>query len=235
MMEKTNAVRRDVCSSEDGSSLVAVIGIGFVMLLLVSTVLTSSFNGWRRANESEDYHAALAAAEAGINDYLYRLNQDGNYWQYTSPTAPSPNPPPDGNAALAGPVPLPGGASDATFTYSTDIAEIAAQGTVGLTVQGIVNDEVRQIDVTLRRRSFLDYLYFTDFETQDPGGHNLPSSRRANMEAGCYEYRYDGRVGGNNPCTDIVFGAGRGEFVFDGELFDGIDPEIQAMFYGADE
>jgi len=36
-------------------------------------------------------------------------------------------------------------------------------------------------------------------------------------------------------CTDIVFGAGRGEFVFDGELFDGIDPEIQAMFYGADE
>ncbi|MDF1486883.1 type II toxin-antitoxin system Phd/YefM family antitoxin [Tessaracoccus caeni] len=34
--------------------------------------------------------------------------------------------------------------------------------------------------------------------------------------------------------ADIVFGAGKGEFVLDTEIFDGVDAEIQEMFYGAD-
>lgn len=31
---------------------------------------------------------------------------------------------------------------------------------------------------------------------------------------------------------DVVFGAGRGELVFESDLFGGLNPEIQAMFYG---
>lgn len=192
---------------EEGSSLIAVIGISFVMLILVSAVLTSAFSGFRRSVESEDFHASLAAAEAGIADFIYRLNQDGNYWQYQT-TAASP----DGNGALDGFVPLPGASSNASFTYSTDITEIAAQGTVGLTVVGQVGDTQRQIDVTVRRRSFLDYLYFTDLETQDPGAMYITDATQTDMEDGsdgdsCLVHRYTtgSPTRQSPPCREIVF------------------------------
>ena len=56
-------------------------------------------------------NASLAAAEAGIDDYLFRLNQDGAYWRY--------GPPPDaegtgGNDAFTTCVPVPGAASAAS-------------------------------------------------------------------------------------------------------------------------
>ena len=49
------------------------------------------------SRRDQDWNAALAAAEAGIDDYVFRLNENSNYCQYSAS-----NLPPDGNQAFTG-------------------------------------------------------------------------------------------------------------------------------------
>ena len=56
------------------------------------------------SHHDQNWNAALAAAEAGIDDYIFRLNENGNYWQYNAG-----NLPPDGNKAFIQYVPVAGG------------------------------------------------------------------------------------------------------------------------------
>jgi hypothetical protein len=60
-------------------------------------------------------------------------------------------------------------------------------GSISLTSKGRVNGEVREILVSLRRASFLDFLYYSDKETTDP-----PLQSASN----CDRYRYEGRGSG---------------------------------------
>ncbi len=49
---------------------------------MVATVaLTGAIRTLKVADRAEDWQAALAAAEAGVNDYLARLHRDDNYWR----------------------------------------------------------------------------------------------------------------------------------------------------------
>lgn len=195
-------MRRPRWDDEGGSALIMTIGIGFVLLIVASTLITSSLAGFRGSVTDERWHAALAAADAGVEDYLYRLNQDGNYWRWDET-----NPPPEGNPAMTGQAPVPGASNPATFQYTPDTSDLASQGTVRLRSRGTVGDQSREVEVTLRRRSFLDYLYFTDLETRDPALY--PSSSRDWAQNNCTRYAW-----GDNPrhgsCTEITFYQGPG-------------------------
>ena len=50
------------------------------------------------------------------------------------------------------------------------VASGPQSGTFSIRSTGFSNGVKRRIVATFRRRSFLDYLYFTDFETSDPPG-----------------------------------------------------------------
>lgn len=208
----TTLMRRRAVRDEGGFALITVILGAMVTILLATAVVAYAEGSQNLSRHDQDWNAALAAAEAGIDDYLFRLNQNANYWQYSSS-----NPPPDGNQAFTTWVPVSGGSTEAEYRYAADASSLGADGRIRITSTGRVRNSERTVFATLRRRSFLDYLYFTDLETRDPALYTGGSSEFSSTEAGlrCNKYYYAGRdVQGRNDyvgdtdtknCIDINF------------------------------
>jgi hypothetical protein len=202
--------------SDEGVALIVTLVALVAVLMLLSAVLSYAIGSQNLSRRDQDWNAALAAAEAGVDDYLYHLNQDGSYWQYGNSTVPTSDPrygpaPPDGNPAFSTWVPVPGGPSGASFRYDRDITQIGVDGTVTLTSTGRVGNVTRTVTASLRRRNFLDYLYFTEYETTDPANANVYNGSGTNYtttqaQQYCAKHYYDGR--------DIP---GRGDFPGDGD------------------
>ncbi|HUG85666.1 MAG TPA: hypothetical protein VMM13_13965, partial [Euzebya sp.] len=163
MRTLTHALHR----SEEGSALIVIMAISGVLSLLVGASFALARQSIQIADEEEETHGALAAAEAGLDDYLFRLNTVDNYWQYGAAADGMP-PPPDDNDAFEGFVPVPGGASPAEYTYRIDTNRLATERILVLTSTGRAEGRERSISATLKQSSFLDYVYFTDFETIAP-------------------------------------------------------------------
>ena len=61
-------------------------------------------------------------------------------------------------------------------------------------MSGRVHNVTRTVYATLRRRSFLDYLYFTEFETKDPAQYVKPPDpfTPAQAQTACSKHYYEG-------------------------------------------
>jgi hypothetical protein len=188
-------LRRD----ERGIALITVLILTMVALGLVSALTAYALGSTPISRHDQDWNAALGAAQAGLNDYVYRLNQNGNYWQYSTTT-----PPPDGNQAFSTFVTVPGPSNQGTFRYVADTSSLAADGTIKLTVTGKVHNVNRTVYATLRKRSFLDYLYFTEYETKDPANYLKPPDpfTPSQAQTNCSKHYYEGR---NSSCITIYF------------------------------
>lgn len=184
---------------EKGVAIVTVLLVMLVLMMLGITALEFGVGSQNLSRRDQDWNASLAAAEAGIDDYLLRLNENGRYWQYNAL-----NPPPAGyeNPAFTSFTPVPGPASDSAFKYTPDASRITIDGTVKLTSTGRVRNVERTVSATLRRRSFIDYLYFTDFETLDPALYTGSPFTPAQAQVACAKYFYAGR---DPNCTSINF------------------------------
>lgn len=182
---------------EEGVALITVTLATLALLTLAIATVGFAVGSMNISRRDQDWNAALAAAEAGIDDYIFRLNTNGNYWQYSAG-----NPPPDGNQAFSQWVPVPGGTNPAKFRYSTDTSQLSVDGTVKITSSGQVDDTLRTVEARVRRRSFIDYLYFTDYETLNPALYTGVPFTPAQAEVQCKHYYYAGR---NPSCTNITF------------------------------
>lgn len=186
-------------TGEQGMAVVTVVLSTLVLMTVATAAVGYGLGSQNLSRRDQDWNAALSAADAGIDDYVLRLNQDNDYWATGDPE----------NGALTGYVPLPGGSPDAEFRYEVDSSQIDTTGTLQITSSGRVGRVERTIEATLRKRSFLDYLYYTDFETLDPiayGTSPPPSWAQEN----CSVYWYDGRKesGPGYDCINIRFGSG---------------------------
>jgi hypothetical protein len=141
---------------------------------------------------SQDRKEAYAAAEAGVEYYLYQLTRDNDYWRTcASATGPDgqPNPvnlqsPGAGrrwrtvagtNDAKFSIELLPANGqlnclvSDAAHPTQVDDTMIdKSSGTFRIRSTGKSRGVNRSIVTTFRRSSFLDFIYFTDYEALDP-------------------------------------------------------------------
>ncbi len=184
---------------EEGFALIAVMVSTTILALLAAAIVAYGVGSMSISRHDENWNAALAAAEAGVDDYVYRLNANGNYWLYSAA-----NPPSDGNHAFSSWQTVPGGATVSQFHYSVDTSSLPVDGTLKLTSTGRVNGTMRTVWATLRQRSFLDYLYFTDFETVDPALYTGSPFTAAQAQVSCAKYAY-----GSNPrdpnCLNIQF------------------------------
>lgn len=210
--------------NEDGIALVLVLGVSAMLLLIVTASLAFARNSTTQAHLEQDAAGALAAAQAGIDDYLFRLNLDNEYLLYDAD-----NPPSDGNRAFTEFVPVPGERSEGWFTYSVDTSTLPSTGGVSLTSTGLVGRETRSISALIRRDSFLEFIYFTDYETLPPiaytgcrtvyvpdqsGNRNLCNNElRAWAEVHCSHHQYETwttpggrtRTGREDGCYEIFF------------------------------
>jgi hypothetical protein len=193
-------MRDRIRNGQDGVALITVMMIVVVLTLLMVASLNYAVQSERPSRRDQDWNAALAAAQAGVDDYLYRLQQDDGYYIYSAS-----NPPTPANPAFTGWQAIPGAANEGQFHYSVSLAQFASQGIVQLTSTGRVRGTQRTIRASLRRRNFLDYLYFTDYEALDPQSGFF--SNPAATTAACSRYWWQGRPG-SPTCRRISFATG---------------------------
>ncbi|HEY5221600.1 MAG TPA: hypothetical protein VIJ18_00905 [Microbacteriaceae bacterium] len=171
--------------SEAGIALPIVVGLGMVLILLVSVGTAVSTSGMIRAKNNDDWNAAMSAAYAGVADYEGRVTNDSSYAQYGNPNSPftiaggsntTVRMPPTTNPAFSiaaggswANVPLAdGSASGASYRYEVDNSKLASTGVLRLRSTGKVGTATRTVVATIKQTGFTNYVYFTDYEMIDP-------------------------------------------------------------------
>jgi len=170
---------------ERGFTMVTVIITMMVVMLLSVAALSAAQNDLPAGKHDSDRKIAYAAAEAGVQNYLYHLVEDPTYWSKCTAVAAPVNDRWDGTSTRKwASVPgsqarytvelLPANGTAACLPASPEATMIdATAGTfrIRVTGQALKPDGVsgvkRTIVVNLRRASLLDYVYFTDKEVLD--------------------------------------------------------------------
>lgn len=168
---------------ERGVALVAVVGIGMVVMILVATMVAIATSGARVTSTDRSWNRAIAAAYAGVADYQSRLNADNTYGNYGQSSAPFSaassstfSKGTGGNAAFnyqSGQqwVSVPtgdGSAGDSSFRYAVDNSKLSSQGVIRVQSTGRSGTTTRTVVANVRPDGFSNYLYFTNFESGDP-------------------------------------------------------------------
>ena len=77
-------------------------------------------------------------------------------------------------------LPAPGFAS---CVPNNQYSMVDPNGNMRLRVTGRSRGETRSVIATLRRRNFIDFIYFTDFETLDPAAYSNPAQMDITLRA----------------------------------------------------
>lgn len=202
----------DRSADEKGMALAIALIFGMVIMLMAASALTVATGGLRKADGDQDWNGALAAAYAGIEEYQSRLSNDNTYQNYgnkdapfsrtsslTLPTGSQTNPAFGIGAGTWATVAGSGGT--ATFRYEVDSSKYLDSGTLRIRATGRVGASTRSVVADLRQEGFINYLYFTNYEFQDPQQTGKPTSGASS----CLKYAYQGRPSG---CGDIAFAGG---------------------------
>jgi hypothetical protein len=216
-------VTRPDLSSERGVAMLVVLMALIAGSLVSAVALSAAGADLPFARESQDRKQAYAAAEAGLEYYLFQLSQDNDFWTRCT-NVPEPNETERSpvNAAWDGrgadprafrKVPgttseyaielLPARGSAQCVPGSADATFLdRSTGTFRIRSTGRVNGVTRSLVTTMRRSSFLDYIYFTDLETADPATYGNADARnwaanacvqpRAGRPDGCEEIQFSG-------------------------------------------
>ena len=187
--------RRD----EAGMAMITIMLALTIMIALAVAAINYGLGSQNVSKRDQDWQSALSAAEAGIDNYQFHVNENANYIAYSAS-----NPPPDGNLAFSQYVAVPGGNTSGTYRYSADVSRVGIDGTITVTSTGKVGKMKRTVQSVVRRRSFLDYLYFTDYETQDPAAYTDDLSDGSDPAVVCARHYYDSPAR-NSRCNDIQF------------------------------
>jgi len=217
---------------QQGFTTVTLMGTLMVGGLLVAASFAAVQPDIAFTQKDDDSKQAYAAAEAGVNYYMNRLGQDNAYYthcdQVPSPTQNAVNL--EWNGTGADPrkySKIPGYQAEyavellaaQTSAAGTELCQVDVPasmvnpmtGTFRIRSTGRVRTPTssadkpakRSIVVTLRRKSFIDFLWFTNYETLDPAAYSPTASTEtpAWAAANCVFYRDDR----NSSCDDISF------------------------------
>jgi hypothetical protein len=187
-------------SNENGFIMVTLMGVMLIVLVIVFTTYSAADGDLRPGRHDEERKIAYAAAEAGIQNYLFHLVQDDDYWsQCTNVTAPSAvnqrwsgtgvdtrtrwlNVPGSTARYAIELMPANGAATCVPNTQSSMIDTPTGTFRIRSTGQAGTTGVRRSIVATFRRASFLNFIYFTDLETQDPALYAIAAQGRPTRE-----------------------------------------------------
>jgi Tfp pilus assembly protein PilX len=187
-------------ADEGGFSMIVVMIALMIGSLLSIAALAAATGDFPSARKSQDRKAAYAAAESGIQYFNFRLSQNNDYWKtcgdngsgrITTRTVP-------GTTQSYTVEFLPANGASACSTSTPEATMIASgTGTFRIRATGRANGVYRSIVASYRRKSFLDYVYYTTYEVQDPASTSNPSlytqycvTTRSNRPSGCPEIQF---------------------------------------------
>jgi hypothetical protein len=215
-------IRTRFLNVEDGFSMIVVMGVMAASSLFVAAAFAAANGDLPLTRDSQDRKQAYAAAEAGINYYQYHLNQDPDYWtRCTNVPAPNATENQPVNQRWNGTGSDPRRWRNVAGTPTQYTLELMPAGSYTSCVENNLSTMIdpatgafeirstgrpragsklkRSLVAQFRRRSFLDFLYFTDFETTDPINY---SSNQSWAQANCGD-KY--RAQRSNSCSEIQF------------------------------
>jgi type II secretory pathway pseudopilin PulG len=182
------ASARHRAAAHDGFTMIVAMTGMLVVVLLGAAAFAAANGDIRSTGRNDNQKQAYAAAEAAIADYQYHLNQNPDYWRKCDATG-------DSSPVTQRVVPgtsdtlrewraLPGSNAEYTIevlpakTYNTcnpaspDKSMIdTSNGTFRIRATGRLSSDPtvkRSIIATFKRTGFLDFLWYTDLESQDP-------------------------------------------------------------------
>ncbi len=206
-------------TAEDGFTMATAMLALLVVTLAMAATVTAVNGDINLTSRDIDHKRAYEAAQAGLADYSFHLNSDNGYWAKCT-AVPTPNAVNNnGSTAKRRNVPGNTGASYAlelipatgksVCSTSDPVGSMIEQsgdsiGTFRIRSTGYANDTEQSIVASFKRASFLDYVYFTQYETSDPVTYGS-SSNIAQAYAQCVKTYREGRSSSTLPCTEIVF------------------------------
>jgi hypothetical protein len=197
---------------QSGFTTVTLMGVLLTGGLLVMASFAAVNPDISQSRDDQDTKQAYAAAESGLQWYMNGLARDNVYYlKCDNPPPPSPTEVAPvnqkytsgsfkwrrvpGEQSKYGIELIPAAGYSACST-TDQYSMIDSEGNMQLRVTGRSRDETRSIIATLRRQNFLDYIYFTHFETLDPAAYSDPVA----AEAACAKYRPQ-----RSGCQEIQF------------------------------
>ncbi|MEA2251126.1 MAG: hypothetical protein QOG70_1368 [Solirubrobacteraceae bacterium] len=185
---------------EGGFSMIVVMIALTVGSLLSIAALAAATGDFPSARKSQDRKAAYGAAESGIQYFNFRLSQNNDYWKTCGDSAAgriNTRTIPSSNQTYTVEF-LPANGATACSTTQPEATMISsANGTFRIRATGRSGNVYRSIVATYRRKSFLDYVYYTTYEVQDPASTSNPPlytqycvTTRSNRPNGCPEIQF---------------------------------------------
>jgi type II secretory pathway pseudopilin PulG len=211
---------------EGGYTMIAVIGAITLVSMLAAATLAATKGDINQVQRDIDHRRAHAAAQAGIADYSFHLNNDNSYWSRCT-NVPSPNavnllnstansrsvPGPSGEKYAIELLPATGKANCDPAKPVETMLESSGTNTGSFRIRstGFAGNAKASIVATYKRASLLDYIYFTQYETSDPVTYGDEETIEAAYDQ-CTKFRREGREKVNlpngSPCDRIVFVSG---------------------------
>jgi len=221
--------RRD---NEDGFTMISVV-LGLSLVVALSIVAVTAVSGDLHLTRNDlDHRRAYEAAKAGVNDYIFHLHDETDYWtncdeppkpvndavnQVGSTAKRRAVPGSTGGEYAIELIPAEGQEECSTEDPGASMLEQSGllKGTFRIRSTGFSNGVEVSVVATFKPATFLDYVYFTQLETLDPVsyGYANPSSQLAGVNSQCSKTFEEGRMddpipsaGGN--CVVISFVSG---------------------------
>lgn len=182
-------MRRFARRSDDGFTMLPVLAAMVLVMGLVLVGIGYAVAAHKTARVSQDSKGAASAAQAGLQDYISRVNGCADYYAAVpSCTTVTVNPGLRTSASQTNVAVVQGSSGTDQAVYSQRVlaspAGTVAAGTFSTSIRvkvtgQIVNQntgavrESRTIVADLSRAGFLEYLYFTDYETFSPANTRL--------------------------------------------------------------
>jgi hypothetical protein len=202
MRLNVTTTRRDLLRREDGFTMLFALLALVVGALLVAAAFTAANGDIKLTRKDTSQKEAYYAALAGVEQYKYKLNSNPNYWIKCPGVS---------NVKVTG-------TTDETYTVKTlastghstcesekqlTIIETSgsASGTFRIESTGSSEGVKRSIVATFTHPGFLNYVYFSNYEVEDPTNFKPEPT---NCE---HYYKYRVEHGLTKECGPIQFAA----------------------------
>lgn len=198
MLIRRSVVRASRLRGDDGIALPTVLLSMLVLTAFALAALAFVVQSTPSNRTTADAKAALAAAQAGVDDYTSRLNSRPTYYTAVDATnkaftqRANGAPFTDGRDPRGTTVP---GATDSFYRYQvlTQPTTTARGGLIRVRVTGTASGQSRSLTASYGQEGYLKFLYFTDVEAIDPLllANNQSAANRDAYLHHCSQHWYD--------------------------------------------
>lgn len=183
------AISRD----ESGFTMIVTLAVLVTASLLMAAAFAAANGDIHLTQTDTNAKKAYYAAQAGISQYVYHLNQDINYWTYCTGGSAASNHALNQAGSTANKVPVPG-ASEEEYAIQllpastnkeaepkcNSVSPVSSMieagsnfgGTFRIKSTGFSGNQKRSIVATFGHKGFLEFIYYTKYETLDPTTYN---------------------------------------------------------------